>query len=277
MNNSNIGDRIKLYEKSETQQKFIPTLPIVIRIDGRSFSQFTKPLKRPYDEKFSRIMIEITKRLVDQTNAVVGYTQSDEISLILYSDSLKSQTFFNGRKDKILSVVSGITTSAFLYQAMKEWPEYIDELNTQNRLPAFDCRAFNVPSKMEAVNCLVWREQDATKNAIQMFAREYFSHHELHGLSGNEIQHKLITEKGVNFNDEPAFFKRGTYVIKEQVITTVDESNVDSLAKNEKARENMLKKGEIVRNEIKEIDFQQLSKIGNKIGTIFYQEKPTYN
>jgi len=267
---------MKSYEKLETQQKFIPTLPIVVRIDGRAFSKFTKPFKRPYDEDLSEVMVETTKALVDQTNAVIGYTQSDEISLILFSDNIKSQVFFNGRKDKLLSVLSGIATSTFLFQAMQKWPDYIHELAAKNKLPVFDCRAFNAPNKLEAVNALVWREQDATKNAIQMLGQDNFSHKSLQGLSGNLIQKKLLEEKDINFNDEPYFFKRGTYVRKETRTIDVDESNVSEITDSEIGQQKLLEKGFVKRSSLEAFDFEQLTKIQNKVEVIFEQADPVF-
>ena len=81
----NLGDRIKQYERIETRGKLIPMLPTVVRLDGRSFSKFTKSFE-PFDEDMLQAMVATTKFLVEESNAVIGYTQSDEITLILYTD-----------------------------------------------------------------------------------------------------------------------------------------------------------------------------------------------
>jgi len=72
----------------------------------------------------------------------------------------------------------------------------------------FDSRCFNIP-KEEVTNCFIWRQQDATRNAIQMLGQCNFSHKELHGKSCNDIQDMLMTQRGINFNDMPTEFKRG--------------------------------------------------------------------
>ena len=77
----------------------------------------------------------------------------------------------------------------------------------------FDARVFNIP-KEEVTNCLVWRQQDATRNAIQMLGQCNFSHKELHEKSCADIQDMLMTQKGINFNDMPTEFKRGVCCIK---------------------------------------------------------------
>jgi hypothetical protein len=78
---TSLGDRMKWYEKRYSHV-VMPMIPVMARIDGRSFSKFTAGLARPYDERMSRLMIDTTKFLVEQTNARCGYTQSDEITLV---------------------------------------------------------------------------------------------------------------------------------------------------------------------------------------------------
>lgn len=94
------GDRMKMYEGIEAGRSFIPLMPVCIRLDGKAFHNWTKGLERPFDESFRSIMVETTKYLVDETCAVMGYTQSDEISLILYSNKIESQIYFDGNIDE---------------------------------------------------------------------------------------------------------------------------------------------------------------------------------
>ena len=79
----------------------------------------------------------------------------------------------------------------------------------------FASRCFNVPVE-EVTNCFIWRQQDATRNAIQMLGQCNFSHKELQGKSCNDIQDMLMTQKGINFNDMPTEFKRGVCCIKKE-------------------------------------------------------------
>jgi tRNA(His) guanylyltransferase len=72
-----LGDRQKFYERQYAGQKLLSLIPVVCRLDGRAFHSFTKGLKRPYDERLSKLMVETTKYLVAETGAKVGYTQSD--------------------------------------------------------------------------------------------------------------------------------------------------------------------------------------------------------
>lgn len=201
-----LGDRIKLYEKMETSERFMPMLPIYARIDGRSFSKFTKGMTKPYDRTLSKIMMEVTKYLVEETGACIGYTQSDEISLVFFQKSMESDVFFSAKKQKMVSVLAALATAKFIELALKMFPE-----ECSKRLPVFDCRVFQVPSKVEAVNCLVWRSQDAIRNSIQMAGRAVFSHSELDRKNQSNILDMLINEKGINWNDYPKYFKEGSF------------------------------------------------------------------
>lgn len=202
-----LGDRLKTYERLSTSQTFIPNLPIYIRLDGRSFSKFTKGLERPYDENFSKLMIETTKFLVKELDATIGYTQSDEISLVLKNQYGKG-CIFNGRVDKLLSISAGLASAYFNKHLTKYLPSKTEEV------PVFDSRAFNVPNEDEAANCILWREQDATKNSIQMAGHHYFSHKELHQKNTKTIREMLL-KKEVVWEDYPNHFKYGTYVQRE--------------------------------------------------------------
>lgn len=196
-----LGDRMKAYEARETERRFIPLLPVYARIDGRGFSAFTRDFERPYDTRIMQAMIGTTKGLVEKTHARIGYTQSDEISLVWLAERYDSGIFFDGKIAKMTSVLAGLATALFC----REMQSHID------RLPHFDCRVFQLPNRTEAANAFLWRELDATKNAISMAARAVYSHKELDHKNGAEMQEMLFA-KGINFNDYPASFKRGTFV-----------------------------------------------------------------
>ncbi len=206
MENSSLGDRMKGYEGQFTHDQFLPTLPVVVRLDGKSFHSWTKGLVRPFDQDFVYLMKLVTAKLVKETSALVGYTQSDEITLILYKEDPKSQIYFDGKVFKLISVCASMAT-AFFNDAVPSIP------NLKGKpLAFFDCRAFQVPNKWEAVNCLVWREQDATRNSILSLGQAHFSHTKLHGKSCAEIQEMLFQEYKINWNDLEPSLKKGTYV-----------------------------------------------------------------
>lgn len=255
------GNRMKMYEGIEAQRVFIPRLPICVRIDGRAFHTFTRGMKRPYDEDMASAMIETMKFLVDQTNACIGYTQSDEISLILRDDC---DPLFGGRISKLTSVLASIATAKFNEVIHKAYPD--------KPLAFFDCRCWQVPSRTEAANEILWREFDATKNSISMAARAYYSDRQLHGKNGSEKQDMLM-EKGINWNDYPAFFKRGTYAQKKVVERQLTDEEWEKIP--EKHRETLPRYIAIKRNVIQVIDMPIFSKVTNREDVIFKGEMPT--
>lgn len=220
-NKDGFGNRMKSYEYQSTSRKLMNGLPIVIRLDGKNFSKFTSGLERPFDERLSGLMMDTMHYLVKQVNANCGYTQSDEISLLIYEPDTSKETIFGGRVQKIESLLAGMATAFFVKNVSDRIPE------KAHLYPIFDCRAFNVPNPTEAVNEILWREQDATKNSITMAARTVYSDNEVKFKNGNEKQ-EMLFQKGINWNDYPAFFKRGTYTRRVRVTRpyTKDELEV---------------------------------------------------
>lgn len=140
-----------------------------------------------------------------------------------------------------------------------------------DKMPRFDCRVYSVPTLDEAVNSFLWREQDATKNSISMAAQEFYSHRELMGKNGSEKQ-EMLFQKGVNWNDYPSFFKRGTYVQRKRVLTPFSLEEIDRLPEKHNARKdpNFI----IERWVIDKVSLPQLTKIDNVIDVIVWGEDP---
>jgi tRNA(His) 5'-end guanylyltransferase len=88
---------MKEYESAEAGRRLLPLLPVCARIDGNGFSRFTQHLARPFDARLSRLMVDTTRALVEETQALAGYTQSDEISLLWYSADPKTLVFLDRR------------------------------------------------------------------------------------------------------------------------------------------------------------------------------------
>lgn len=265
MKTKSLGDRMKEYETQTCSTRLIPRIPVVCRLDGKSFSNFTKGLKKPYDKRLSDLMVETTKYLVKETNANVGYSQSDEISLVFYTDDINSSIYFDGKLFKMIGDLAAMSSVFF----NRKLEEYLPE--KKDKMPRFDARVFNVPNEMEAVNCILWREQDATKNSITLAASEFYSHKQLHKKNGKEKQ-EMLFRKGVNWNDYPSFFKRGTYVQRKRTLTKFSPDELENLPLKHKARQNP--DLEIERWVIKTLDLPPLSKVENQVGVIIYGEDP---
>ncbi len=265
MEKESLDDRMKLYEAIEAKRHLIPLLPICCRLDGKCFSSFTRDLVRPFDIVFSQMMIETTKFLVEEANACIGYTESDEISLIIYSDSTKSQVFFDGRIQKLTSVLASLATAKFLSLVFERLPDKAREL------PVFDCRIWNVPNKDEAANAILFREMDASRNSVSMAASHYYSHKQLNNVTSKEKQ-ELLYKKGVNWNDYPSHFKRGTFIQRKKVLRKFTASELDKLPPKHKAREDP----DLVyeRSEVEIVSMPPFSTVVNRVGVIFNGEEP---
>lgn len=223
-----LGDRMKENYENRSKTYLVRRMPVIIRLNGKAFHTFTKGLKKPYDEIFHDTMNATMKYLCENIQGCkLGYTQSDEITLLLTDyDTLDTAAWFDNNVQKICSISASMATMAFnkylrenteCYFMEHSWDEdYVLILSLAITKGAmFDSRCFNIPED-EVTNCFIWRQQDATRNAIQMLGQCNFSHNELHGRSCNDIQDMLMTQKGINFNDMPTEFKRGVCCIKEE-------------------------------------------------------------
>lgn len=211
------SDRMKMYEGREAQHRGLEKLPIMVRLDGKNFSKLTSHLTKPFDSDFSTLMIECAKYLAHEHNANCAYTQSDEITLVFHSEDFRTTPPFGGRFQKICSIMAA--QCSLMFNSMLD--TYFANLIAKK--PVFDCRAWVVPSKEEAANVFLWREYDGTRNSVQMAAHAVFSHNELHGKNTKQ-QQAMLLNKGINWNDYPVAFKRGTYIQRKQQEDRPDKS-----------------------------------------------------
>lgn len=233
-----LGNRMKTFYEQIPKTKLMRRTPVIIRIDGKAFHTFTRGFKRPFDEILIKTMQETTKFLCENIQGcVLGYTQSDEITLVLVDyQRFESCAWFDYEIQKICSISASMTTMAFnkffaknVKEYDMEWKcgltpqsveiqkahyDYMEVLNKAVEKGAmFDARVFNIP-KEEVTNCVYWRQLDASRNSIQMVGQANFSHKELHCKTCNDIQDMLMLQKNINWNDFPTHQKRGTCVIK---------------------------------------------------------------
>lgn len=231
-----LGRRMKEYYEQIPKTKLMRRCPVIIRIDGKAFHSFTKRFKRPFDDVLIESMQQTMKYLCENIQGcVLGYHQSDEISLVLVDyQKLTSDAWFDYEVQKICSIAASMATMIFNKIFEKNCIEYSrvvpntelgrDVMDAYSKAvekgAMFDARCFNIP-KEEVTNYIYWRQLDATRNSIQMVGQANFSHKELHGKSCNQIQDILMTQKKINWNDFPVYQKRGSCCIRERY-STVD-------------------------------------------------------
>ena len=199
-----LGERMKEYEYV-TRNKLTNRIPIIIRLDGKAFHSFTRGFDKPVDDIMAKTMKETTKELCSKIQGVVmGYTQSDEISLVLMNTSNKSsELWFNNNLSKIISVSASICTLEFnrIFEREVKNIDYADPYFSKLYTAVFDSRAFTIPEG-DIVNYFIWRQRDCQKNAISSTARTLFSHKSLYGLSGRKMIEKMEEEKNFIFEDK---------------------------------------------------------------------------
>jgi tRNA(His) 5'-end guanylyltransferase len=176
-------------------------------------------------------MLDTTATLVRDTGACMGYTQSDEITLAWHSRTTQSQIYFDGRVAKMTSQLAAQATLIFYRLVLDRMPQYAD------RLPTFDARVWNVPNRAEGAKVFLWREWDATKNSITMATAAHYSHKQLMGKHAGDM-HEMLHAKGINWNDYPALFKRGSYVQRRHESVLFSAVELDKLPPKHAARTN---------------------------------------
>ena len=229
--NDELGTRMKEFYEARARTYLPRRTPVAIRIDGKAFHTFTRGFQKPFDEVLGNAMVRTMEYLCKNIQGCVfGYTQSDEITLLLVDyKQLNSEAWFDYQVQKMCSIAASMATMAFNRYINEEFNRWFDKASTCEHTHSmsigdwnlyhsyaksiekgamFDARVFSIP-KEEATNLVYWRQLDATRNSIQMVGQANFSHNELQGKSCNAIQDMLLTQRDINWNDYPTHWKRG--------------------------------------------------------------------
>jgi tRNA(His) 5'-end guanylyltransferase len=243
---SDLDTRMKSYENCN--KLFLQKrTPIIIRIDGRSFHSWTHGLEKPFDNLLNECMAKTAEHLLNNISGCqFAYAQSDEISLLLVDyEKLDTQPWFDNNQQKLVSLSAAMATLEFnrlvkelvdksrsTYEAcipfrmgsevFQDCEKTLRKYDSKVLKALFDSRAFNIPRE-DVVNYFISRQQDCSKNSISMLAQAHFSHRQLQGKNGSQMQDMLMLEKGINWNDLPTRFKRGVAVYKKPVDIKVGE------------------------------------------------------
>lgn len=235
-----LGMRMKEFYETIPKTRLMRRTPVAIRIDGKAFHTFTRGFNKPFDHILGTAMQETMRYLCQNIQGcVLGYTQSDEITLILVDyKRLNSSAWFDYEVQKMCSVAASMATMAFnkAFDALvldeetcwktglipqdveiqQKHQEYMRALITAKSKGAmFDARCFNIP-KEEVTNLIYWRQSDAIRNSIQMVGQANFSHKALQGKSCIQIK-KMLSDSGIEWDDYPISYQRGSCCIKTHV------------------------------------------------------------
>lgn len=228
-----LADRMKQYE-AVNDMYLVPKIPFIIRVDGKNFSTYTRGFKKPFDKIMGKTMREVATKLCEEIpGAVLGYTQSDEITIICkYTDRIVSQAWFNGRVRKIETIAASKATKWFnklftenvvnyeiefrqkvsSYDIDKDaYRKYDTVLRKKAGMAEFDARVFNVP-EWDCINNIIWRQQDAIRNSVEMVGHANFSNKELHKVNCEGIKKMLKEQKGIDWEkDFNSYQKYGAF------------------------------------------------------------------
>ncbi len=238
-----LGDRMKEFYENRAKTKLIRRMPVIIRLDGRAFHTWTRGFVKPFDKRLIEAMQETTLELCKNIQGCVfGYTQSDEITLILvdYND-IDVSAWYDYEVQKICSVASSMATLYFNrifhnkvrefinthYKVITDKETYGEELsNSVNEIvkaytkavemgAMFDARCFNVPIS-DVCNAVFCRQQDASRNSINSLGQKWFKPKELEGKNTSQVQDMLFEKYGINWNNLSTVEKRGAAIIKDE-------------------------------------------------------------
>ena len=233
MKRDNLGSRMKEFYEQVPKTRLLRRTPVAIRIDGKAFHTFTRNFRKPFDGLLVMTMQDTMKYLCENIQGCVfGYTQSDEITLILCDyQTLTSSAWFDYEVQKMCSVAASMATLAFMksfekYFNIKQKDYFEKDLSDEEKQyffhlcdalekgAMFDARCFNIPRE-EVTNLLYWRQLDAIRNSIQMAGQANFKYKELHGKSCSDILQMLLTERNIDWEkDYHVCFQRGSCCIK---------------------------------------------------------------
>jgi tRNA(His) 5'-end guanylyltransferase len=222
MKRDEFGDRMKGYEDAFVS-KVDGSRPVYMRLDGRSFSKFTRglvgraQLVKPRDSGFEQVFVNSTIDTVEEFHFALGFHQSDEVSLFFHPmKNDVSQLPFDGKVMKLCSVVSSYFTARFVSNFYERFG-FIPEVS-------FDARVCEMPDEDEATNMLVWRYKDAERNLIQDHAHHEFGAKALHGVSTRE-KYEMIGSPEIR----PGNFIKRVDILREDGIVRhrVEKLNVD--------------------------------------------------
>lgn len=250
-----LGDRMKAYERV-TDVRLDTSMPIIARIDGRAFSAYTRGCNKPFDARVSGAMRATAAYLVEQSHALIGYVQSDEITLIWINEDGGS-IFFDGRVLKLCSVLASMAAVRF------------DREFRGQRMPAFDCRVWQVPSKEEAANTLLWRALDARKNSVSSACRAHFSAKAMHGKDQDDMR-AMLASAGIDFNvTYPSEDRYGVYYRRVSGEREIDDETWDAIPEKHRPPSRIA-----IRSWIEAIDMPFFGDVANRADVIFNGAAP---
>ena len=202
---------VKRFEELDT---CLPNCWIVVRIDGHNFHSFSSKhdFKKPNDDGALKLMSHCAQEVMKEfRDIVVSYGQSDEYSFIFK----RKTTQFSRRKSKLITNIVSLFSSSYVFH----WRTYFPQKQLEYP-PSFDGRAVVYPAVENIRDYLSWRQADCHIN--NLYNTCFWSLVQQGGLTNKEAEARLkdtmsgekneilFSEFGINYNNEPELFRKGT-------------------------------------------------------------------
>jgi len=255
-----LGDEIKAIESIESLRASAPGEPVAVRVDGASFSKFTKGFERPFDARIAAAMDHAAMKVAGDLNCRIAYTQSDEITFLFWHP--ETELPFGGRLQKLASRIAAKATAAFLMKGLELFPEHV-----ARSVPEFDGRATAFPDLEIAAKAVLWREIDARRNAVSMAARACFSAGKLNGKSSSDMK-AMMKEAGYDFPALPERFRRGAFFRRTVVERFLSPEELAVIPEAHRPE------GPVKRQAVAQVPLPPLSSIENLADVLFHGAEP---
>lgn len=186
--------------------------PVIAHVDGIGFSQYTRKCEKPFDQKLGDVMIDVAVGIIERVQgAMVAYTQSDEITVLLHGyKTIASMPYRGNRVQKLVSEMAGPTSSHFTALSHRIWDE--GKLSGI-REAAFAAAVFLVPEN-DVNNFFLSRQKDGIRNSVQMLTRSLYSHKQVDRKKVAEMK-EMCTSYGAPWEDLDLRWQRGACVYRD--------------------------------------------------------------
>ena len=216
MSSQKLKDRIDTYIDT-TNYRLLNRVPIIININGRSFNKVTSLLDKPYGTKFAESMLSTTVKLCMEVDGTLfAYQHNDEITIVIRNDqNPETIPWYDNRLQKICSITSSIATQHFNIYASNMGLDLMGDA-------LFTSQVFVVPTITEAINTIIYKQQNNFHTAIKFacfyeFLKKYDKmtiKEMLNDFSTDERIDLLKQECDIDFNEYSQSFRRGAACYK---------------------------------------------------------------
>ena len=206
-----VNSRFEYVKEFEREDQLLPDTFIVVEIHGRHFSRFCEQHKlcKPFDDRLTRLMAAAARTTMeDYADIKISFGYSDNFYLIFS----RTAAPFNRRRDKIVSNVVSLFSSAFVYK----WRDFFDTELVE--APEFCGKITLFPRRRTVVEFLLKEQLNATSFCIGKYVEAVAARTTSTQTTPTLFvdQNEFLFRHGINFNSLPAWHKRGKILFREK-------------------------------------------------------------